>query len=622
MLLNFATDRGEVTERLTGFYQRCAAGGYGLVVTECTFVRFKGGISTRGIALYDDRFLPGVARLASAVHTEGSRLGVQIFFDGAGRTFASDETVSIGPSDLTPWGGPFMSPMTAEDILGMAEDFARAARLARQAGADLVELHMGHAHLLGRFLSPYFNRRDDEFGGSRDRRLHFPLLVVKRVLEETGGTLPVTARLSLTEQIPGGIDLEEAIGIVGALKSAGVSAVHTSAGTGTTPKGLASIFPTSFSPQAPFAELAKRMRRETGMQTIFAGKVVTPGEAQRLLDEGVADLISVGRAGLADPDWPNKATGSGQEPLTPCISCNQGCVDQLVSRKEITCTVNPLVGFEVETRSISKLSRRDRYLIVGGGVAGLSCAAALARRGASVTLYESGPELGGQYRWIRSVPGKEQFGLYLDYLVQLLAELEVEVRTGATLREDGMEAGAGSPPAATFWAGGAVPKPWQSGTLAVPIVDGWQAFESLANLNDAQVVVVGAGQVGSDVAMWLASRGNRVTVVDKLEDPLALMNSRQYDYRRTFEDMGISLATNSLAEGGEGSELHVRNLGNSEESLVHADTVVNATGRISRARPEFLSQAIAIGDGLRVGNALDAIRQGTFHGAWTFRTGI
>jgi len=114
MLLNYATDRGEVSERLIEFYRRRAAGGFGLMITECCFVRYKGGISTRGLALYDDRFLPGLARLASAVQAEGSRLGVQIFFDGAGRTFASDETVSIGPSDLTPWNGPYMQPMTQE----------------------------------------------------------------------------------------------------------------------------------------------------------------------------------------------------------------------------------------------------------------------------------------------------------------------------------------------------------------------------------------------------------------------------------------------------------------------------------------------------------------------------
>ncbi|HST05773.1 MAG TPA: FAD-dependent oxidoreductase, partial [Chloroflexia bacterium] len=598
------------------------------MITECCFVRYKGGISTRGLALYDDRFLPGLARLASAVQAEGSLLGVQVFFDGAGRTFASDETVSIGPSDLTPWNGPYMQPLTQEEILAMADDFARSARLAQQAGADLVEIHMGHGHLLGRFLSPHFNRREDEYGGSREGRLRFPLMVVDKVRASTGGRMPVIARLSLTEQIQGGIELEEAIQIAHALKGAGVDAVHTSAGTGTTAKGLASIFPTSFVEEAPFSAMASQLREQTGMQTIFAGKVVTPGMAEQLLLDGVADLVSIGRASLADPDWALKATGHSSAPLTPCISCNQGCADQLVTRKEITCIVNPLVGFEGDARSITPLGKDARFVVVGAGPAGLSCALALAARGGSVVVYEAAAELGGQYKWAGDVPGKEQYGRYLGYLAEEVRRLGVEVRLGVTVSQDGIAAEELKQAAAIFWAGGAVQKPLQMDKLTAPIVEGWQVFEKFAASKEistaqaTQLVIVGSGQVGTDAALWLASKGYGVTLVDRLPDPLAAMGTRRYDYERSLQTLGVRTMYGYEVTGGEVSEIVAQSVENAQELRLHADIVVNATGRVPRAKPEALKNAIAIGDCVKAGSALDAVRQGTLQGAWAFQSRI
>ncbi|MBX3576168.1 MAG: FAD-dependent oxidoreductase [Rhizobiaceae bacterium] len=608
MLMNYASDRGEVTERLVAYYRSLARGGYGLIVTECIFPQFKGGIATRGLAFYDDRFMPGFTRLVGAVHEEGALLGAQIFFDGAGRIFASEETVSIGPSDLAPFGGPSMREMTEQDLEIMATDFADAAARAKACGADLVELHMGHAHLLGRFASPYWNRRTDAFGGDRTRRMRFPLMVLERVRAAVGADMPVTARLCLTEQIDGGIDLAEAIAIGKVLKQAGIDAVHTSAGSGTTPRGLASIFPTSFAADAPFAPMAKEFRRETGLTTIFAGKVRRHDIAERLLEDGTADFVSAGRAGLADPAWPR-----GEHGATPCIGCNQGCTDSLITRKEIVCTVNPALGFEHEFGSVGPLPTGVRCVVIGAGPAGITCALGLAERGVAVTLMERGGRIGGAYAASATVPGKELYGTYLDHLARRLEASGVEVMLNADDAAVRRQTGRG---AHVFWAGGSSPRGWDSGDATVPVVSGWDLFfDPSAADRPGRVFVVGAGQTGCDAAIFLSARGHAVTLCDRQDTPLSAFRARQYDYQSALERNGVEMLFGTDAERAEGADVVTR--GKDGTTTRHqTDSIFIAVGREPLPLPDYARGAVRLGDAAKVGSALEAIRQGTFHAAF------
>jgi 2,4-dienoyl-CoA reductase-like NADH-dependent reductase (Old Yellow Enzyme family) len=612
ILMNYASDRGEVTERLIEHYRQLARGGYGLIISECTFPQFKGGIATRGLALYDDRFIPGLKRLANAVKQHGSLLGVQIFFDGAGRVFASDETVSIGPSNLSPWNGPFMRPMTEDDISVMVDDFATASGRAVACGADLIELHMGHAHLLGRFLSPYWNRREDQFGGDFQGRMRFPLLVLEAVRRAVGNRTPITARLCLSEMLEGGIDLPLAIEIGRALKAAGIDAIHTSAGTGTTPKGLASIFPTCFSEEAPFSSWARQFRKETGLTTIFAGKVSLPETAARLLEDGTADFVSIGRGGLADPAWPNKAI-AGISPR-PCIGCNQGCTDSLITRKEIICTVNPQLGFDREFASVAKLPDKPRIAVVGGGVAGINCAIGLADRGAQVVLFEENNRLGGNYHYSAIVPGKEQYARYTDYLIRSLNESSVEVRTGTRLAPED--------PAlddfrTVFWAGGARTREWNGGTLACEVIRGEDCFEAPALQGASKsIAVIGAGQIGCDAALWLSGMGHKIALIDSNAEPLLSFAARRYDYEKTLEKYNVMMRFGLTATASPDANLALHQTDGKPVDMISPDIVVAATGRTPRIMDLFTDSTIRIGDAARPGTALDAIRQGVFHAAF------
>ena len=609
LLLNLASDRGEVTDRLVDHYRALAAGGYGLLVSECTFVQYKGGVATRGIALYDDHFRPGFARLAKAVHAEGARLGVQLFFDGAGRTFASDESVSVGPSDLSTSGGPSMRPLAAAEIEKLVSDFASAAGRAVEEGIDLIELHMAHGHLLGRFLSPYFNRRIDEFGGSTEGRMRFPIAVVRATRAAIGSRVPITARLCLSERLPGGLELEEAIAIAVRLRAEGIAAVHSSAGTGTTPEGQDALWPTSFSPEAPFAADAREFRRRTGVTTIFAGKVTSATSADDLLRKGVADFVSLGRAGLADPAWLNKHRRSLV--AVPCIGCNQGCVDSQVNRKEVTCTVNPLIGFERQVSSTQRMMHR-RVVVIGGGIAGLVYATKIARRGASTVVVERSDALGGQYRWASSAPGKEQYARYLDYLIADVAASGLEVRLET---DDEQAADVAASADRLVWAGGASPMQWPDQAVAIPVLLGWGCFSAplLRRGRRLHITVVGAGQAGCDAAIWAAALGHAVTLLDKTVDPTRRLGSRRRAYLEAFHRTGVQLRDATLAAFDQRGRLSLEGLDGTPRPSHEADAIIAAVGRMSNPRPPFLGPSVvSLGDAVRPATVADAIRQATF----------
>lgn len=610
VLTNFTSDRGEVSERVLDFYRRRAAGGYGLILSEACYVLPQGGVTTRGLALHDERFLPGLRRLADAIHLEGSHLGIQLFVDGAGFNYAPKESVTIGPSDLSRWDGPPMHPLTRGQIRSLVLDFALAASLAVRGGADLIELHMAHGHLLGRFLSPHFNRRDDEYGGTVSNRARFPMEVLRQARAAVGAAVPITCRLSLSERIPGGIEMPEAIAIVKELSAAGLDGVHVSIGAGTD-EGRANIFPTSFSPEAPFASSAASLRRATGSPVIFAGKVRTPAKAEELISTGCVDFVSVGRPGLADPDWPRKAMGLDPNPLHPCIGCNQGCVDRLLATKEVSCTVNPWLGLERSSSTLSRLKQGSEYLVVGGGLAGLVLSSALADRGASVTLYEQERILGGQFRWAASVPGKQQYGEYLDYLISKLDSSRILVLTD---RCPGPADLGGASQDQVFWAAGAVATPWQLPGLNIPVCAFSEIFDGSHKVGHDRVLVLGAGQIGCDLALWLSAAGCSITLVDRRPEPLTDLGSRRHDYERELHAKRVDLRFGSDVVSGGAAEVHLA--GRHGMDVLQPDLIVAAIGRVARPRPPHLEQAVRVGDSLEPRTALEAVRESSFHGSF------
>jgi 2,4-dienoyl-CoA reductase-like NADH-dependent reductase (Old Yellow Enzyme family) len=429
MLLNYAADDGSVSDRLIDFFVARGRGGAGLLMTEACYARAKGGISTRGISAYDERFLPGLSELAGRVHETGAAAGVQLFFNGAGRKFATPDTVSIGPSDLTPWGGIWMRPLTTAEIEEMRDAFIYAADLVFAAGFDCVEIHMSHGHFLGRFVSPYFNRRTDEYGGDLQRRTRLSREIVAGI-RSRHPERPIFMRISMDERLPGGIDHAEAVRIVGAVAPAGITAVNASVGLGTTPYGLSSVFPGGGLPDAPYVDLLAAFAQEVDLPIISGGALRHPQDAERTLEAG-ASLVNVGRALLADPDLPRKWIAGDTASVRPCAGCNEECSDNLLNKTEVICSLNPWLSYEARLDRRPRAERRLDVVVAGGGPAGLNAALAAAEAGHRVTVLEAGAACGGRLALVAALPGRERYGDYATWLEREARGAGVEIELNA-----------------------------------------------------------------------------------------------------------------------------------------------------------------------------------------------
>ncbi|HID11891.1 MAG TPA: FAD-dependent oxidoreductase [Candidatus Latescibacteria bacterium] len=504
----YADEEGFVTDRLVAYYRERARGGVGLVIVEHTAVALEGRSSRRMLCAYDDRYIPGLARLAEAVHGEGAKIALQL--NHVGRTASFDVTglPAVGPSTVgksrdrrTP------HELSEEEIPLRVEYFTRAALRAREARFDAVELHGAHGYLINQFLSPWTNKRTDRYGGSTENRCRFAVEVLRRVRELVGDDFPVWFRVDgdegLEEQ---GIRSDEAKRICRILEEAGSDAIHVSFGHG---EGTLYASAPYYLPQGHLLKYAKAIRDIVSVPVIGVGNIVDPEVAEKALREGYADLVALGRALLADPEWPRKAQEGRR--IRPCILGNRGCCDHRGPEGEVRCLVRPETGREWEGPPRPAESPKW-VVVVGGGPAGMEVASVAARRGHLVVLLEREGVLGGMLRIAARPPGKGYMLKFLRYLEREVREAGVDVRlsTEATA-EDVL---ALSPDAVVVATGAEYRPPDLPGAeytvLAVDVLEGRVQV-------DGRVLIVGGEVTGLETADFLSERGCRVAVVDRKE---------------------------------------------------------------------------------------------------------
>lgn len=507
MATNFASATGEPTEHLLAYYAARARGGAGVVIVENTTIEYdQGGNGAVQLRIDHDRYTPGLHRLAEVIRTQGAAAAVQINHAGAVARTADRKARPVGPSERT-WSGTAIVPrgLHVEEIEGLVDAFAAAALRARRAGFDAVEIHGAHGYLIAQFLSPLMNRRTDRYGGARERRWRFALDVVRAVREAVGETFPVIFRISGDEFLPGGRSLDETEELAGALEEVGVDALHVTAATAANPQRQ--LEPMAY-PEAWRIGLAAAVKRAVGVPVIGVGVIRTPETAARLLEQGKADFVAIGRGLIADPEWPRKAAAGKPETIRRCISCNRCVRHRVFDDLPIRCSVNPRVGREGEAMRPTRAHRL--VAVIGGGPAGLSAAAAAAERGHRVMLLEAGSELGGRLLEAAVPPHKEKIAWLIEDLVAALPE-SVEVRCGARVSAgELLEMG----PDEVVIAAGSLP-----GTLGVPGADSPHVHSVKAVLAKrvhlaGDVVVIGGGMVGCETAAFLAEAGCRVTLVE------------------------------------------------------------------------------------------------------------
>ncbi|MFF7801355.1 MULTISPECIES: NADPH-dependent 2,4-dienoyl-CoA reductase [Streptomyces] len=483
-------------ERMAAFYAARARGGVGLIVT--------GGIAPND----EGRPYPGGARLTTpdeaerhrivtdAVHREGGRIALQILHFGR---YAYHPDL-VAPSPLQAPISPHVPrELTDADVERTVDDYVRTARLARGAGYDGVEIMGSEGYLINEFIAARTNHRTDRWGGSYENRTRFPVEIVRRVREAVGEDFIVVYRLSMLDLVPGGSTLDEVIALAGAVEAAGATLINTGIGwhEARIPTIATSV------PRGAYTWVTKRLMGEVSVPLVTTNRINTPELAEQLIAEGTADMVSMARPMLADPDFVAKAAAGRPEAINTCIGCNQACLDHTFSGQITSCLVNPRACHETEL-VLSPTRRRKRVAVVGAGPAGLACAVSAAERGHEVTLFDAAAEIGGQLNVARRVPGKQEFDETLRYFRNRLAAHGVGVRLNTRVAADGL-AGYDEVVVAT----GVTPR-----TPDIPGVDHPSVLGYLDVLRDGapvgdRVAILGAGGIGFDVAEYLTDGGDK-----------------------------------------------------------------------------------------------------------------
>ncbi|MFQ5830352.1 MAG: FAD-dependent oxidoreductase [Candidatus Methylomirabilia bacterium] len=502
----FASLEGAATDRLIRFLARRAAGGIALVTTEAAAVDLSGAPFPGVFRVDDDGHIPGLRRLADAVHTQGAPISLQVYHAGRQMSRRVSGRQPVAPSPVPcPLVRELPRPLEREEIGRLVERFADAAVRARAAGFDAVELHGAHGYLLHQFLTPLANQRTDEYGGDLRGRARFALEVVRRVRERVGRDFPILFKLSAEDRLPGGLVLEDLLTVGRWLQEAGVDALVVSAGTYGSFDWV--VQPITL-PQACLRAHAARCRQAVTIPVVAIGRINHPAVAEDILRSGDADLVAMGRALLADPDLPRKAQAGRGDDIRPCITCND-CLACLMKGQPIRCAVNPEMGCEASFPS-PPARQPMRLVVVGGGLAGMQAALTARERGHDVTLLEMDRELGGRLRLSTQPAYAREAATLVGYLARRLGEAGVSVQLGTAATAEAI--GRLAPDAVVAATGARTRMPEIPG-IGQPQVQ--TAEQCLAGdpRGGGRAAVIGGGNTACAVACYLNERGWEVTLL-------------------------------------------------------------------------------------------------------------
>ncbi|MEU7265506.1 NADPH-dependent 2,4-dienoyl-CoA reductase [Streptomyces albidoflavus] len=484
-------------DRMAAFYAARARGGVGLMVTGGIAPNDRGRSAEGGARLTTEAEAAEHRVITDAVHREGGKIALQILHFGR---YAYHQDL-VAPSAIQAPINPFVPhALTGDEVEETIEDFVRAAALARSAGYDGVEIMGSEGYLINEFIAARTNHREDRWGGSYENRVRFPLEIVRRVRERVGEDFILIYRLSMLDLVPGGSSLEEVVTLAKLVEEAGATLINT--GIGWHEARVPTI--ATQVPRAAFTWVTRELMGAVSVPLVTGNRVNTPETAEQILAEGRADMVSMARPFLADPDFVAKAARGRADTINTCIGCNQACLDHTFSGRISSCLVNPRACHETEL-VLAPTRLRKRIAVVGAGPAGLACAVSAAERGHAVTLFDAAEETGGQLNVARRVPGKEEFDETVRYFRVQLAEHGVDVRLGkpvtaADLPEDAYDE--------VVLATGVTPR-----VPAIPGVDHPSVVGYLDVLRDQapvgrRVAVIGAGGIGFDVAAHLTDSGD------------------------------------------------------------------------------------------------------------------
>lgn len=635
MHMNMA-DNHHITDALVHFYAERARGGTGMIAVGFATVDTNSA-GPANIGAHSDDYLPGLTRLSDAIKEHGARSVVQINHGGrnirssllGGRPAVAPSPVPCRLTRETP------KELTRDEIRQIITCFAEAAGRVRKAGFDAVEVLSGTGYLISNFLSPFTNHRTDEYGGSLENRMRFGLDIMAAIRKTVGDGYPVLFRMNGNDFMEGGQGRGELITYARALEDAGVDALCINVGwhEARIPQIVTSV------PRAAFAYMARGIREVVSVPVIASHRINDPGTARELIGDGLCDMVAMGRPLIADPCLAQKTQSRREQEIIHCIACAQGCFDHLQQGLPVECLCNPRAGHEAQSVAVPA-DKPKTIMVVGGGPAGMSAAAAAAEQGHSVTLYEKEKALGGQLPLAAAPPGRQEFSnLAQDLAAQLTANrvtvvLNKEINASFIRQEQ--------PDLVILATGGRPITPPIPGADKPHVVQAWDVLNGSA-VTGPCVAVVGGGAVGVETALFLAEKGtltsdmvkflliNEAEPVEEIRR-LALTGTKQVHlYEMTdkigagigkttkwtmMQDLGrhgVQTATHATVVEITDTGLKIRT--GDQVSEIEADSVVLAAGTrsfnpLEEALKEMGISCVTCGDAKTVGLAFDAVHNG------------
>lgn len=576
---------GFVGDDLVEYYAERARGGAGLLVLEATYVEQEGKRLHHNAMLHDDGFIPGLRKVVEATHAEGAKIAIQLNHGGRESIPHVSGSVPLAPSPIpsqfTGVGDAVVpKELSHGEIDRIVERFAEAARRSRDAGFDAVELHGAHGYLIGEFLSPDSNKREDEYGGSVRGRAYFCVRLIEAIKARLGKDYPVIVRMNGRDHVKHGLELDDAVEMAVLFEAAGADSISVSGGVHASRPYM--VVPGMSVDRGCYVGYSDAIRRRVNIPVMVVGRINTPELAEQILVDGQADFICLSRALIADPYFPAKARAGDPETIAPCIACNE-CIATVHRHKGLACTVNPMVSRELELKPLlARKPQARRVVVVGSGAAGLSAAVAAARRGHDVHLFEKESEVGGQLLLAHQPPHRGEIKNVLRYFSSEVARLGIPVNLNRSFSAD--DARALKPEAIIVATGAAPVRPPIPGADLPHVLSGWRVIAGIETTGQT-CVVVGGGLVGIEVADHLADQGKKVIMLVRSELLKKAVHADRVYYLDRIAELGIEVLANVelLAVGPDCVE--IRPAGSVRRTLHDVDNVILCTGYASR-KPE------------------------------------
>jgi 2,4-dienoyl-CoA reductase-like NADH-dependent reductase (Old Yellow Enzyme family)/thioredoxin reductase len=527
MSINFGVDGdGRVTEQLTEYFKTRARGGAGMMLVGGGAVHPTGLELPKLPTLWDDGCIPALRKMAEAVRPLGAKFGMQLMHGG--RQSYHDNKVAPSPVPAPAVVKGIPRELTVSEIQELVSAFGDSARRCREAGFDFLEIHGAHGYLINQFLALNSNHRRDEYGGAFENRIRFLLEVFRDIKNKTGRDFPVGVRINGNDYIQGGWGLEDALKLAVILETEGAAYLHVSGGVyGSTELTI----PSMYVQPGCFLHLAEAVKKVVSIPVVAVGRIKDPDLADRIIRDGRADAVAMGRALLADPNLPQKAKSGHVRQIRPCIGCCLGCIHNVLQLEPGACVVNPDVGREYQIHEEEKPQKSKKILILGAGPAGLAAGRMAALRGRQVIVCEEKSHAGGLARLAAMPPGRSEIMDIARFFENEAGRLGVEIRLNVQVNDDLIRA---VQPDEVVIATGSLPE--------LPVIKGlFQSEMTLCTVVDllegdvpagGRVIILGGNQMALTAADFLAEKGKTVAVLNRRAHFAEEMSSNDRFYLR------------------------------------------------------------------------------------------